>query len=188
MYLLENPVLQRELLVNLRTPRAFVLLFLYQALLGGVVYLAWPQDSRLTTDAEAALSGLIQPVGAFKGLGLAMMVGLLSTLLSDAGYGLESGNMVDGAYSGRDGQFYMAIDIAAFVPPETFLDRLAGIVEAFEGSAKADGVEAIYAPGSLENSIADGYDRDGVPLSEASIQTIQAAAARVGVDPAVFKA
>ena len=33
MYLLENPVLQRELLVNLRMTRGFVLLFLYQALL-----------------------------------------------------------------------------------------------------------------------------------------------------------
>ncbi len=47
MYLVENPVLQRELLVNLRMPRGFVLLFLYQALLGVVVYFAWPQDSRL---------------------------------------------------------------------------------------------------------------------------------------------
>ena len=34
MYLLENPVLQRELLVNLRMTRAFVLLFAYVALLG----------------------------------------------------------------------------------------------------------------------------------------------------------
>ena len=47
MYLLENPVLQRELLVNLRMRRGFVLLFLYQALLGIVVYVAWPQDLRL---------------------------------------------------------------------------------------------------------------------------------------------
>jgi ABC-type transport system involved in multi-copper enzyme maturation permease subunit len=56
MYLLENPVLQRELLVNLRMPRAFVLLFLYQALLGAVVYFAWPQETRLdlTTNPEAA--------------------------------------------------------------------------------------------------------------------------------------
>ncbi|MBN2578550.1 MAG: ABC transporter permease subunit [Pirellulales bacterium] len=42
MYLLENPVLQRELLVNLRRPRAFVLLFAYVALLGAVVLIAWP--------------------------------------------------------------------------------------------------------------------------------------------------
>ncbi len=45
MYLLENPVLQRELLVNLRMPRAFVLLLLYQVLLAGVVYFAWPPDN-----------------------------------------------------------------------------------------------------------------------------------------------
>jgi len=47
MYLFENPVLQRELLVNLRMPRAFVLLFLYVALLGLVVYAAWPAQQKL---------------------------------------------------------------------------------------------------------------------------------------------
>ena len=47
MYLVENPVLQRELLVNLRTTRAFVLLFAYNALLGLVVFLAWPQETQL---------------------------------------------------------------------------------------------------------------------------------------------
>ena len=47
MYVFENPVLQRELLVNLRMPRGFVLLFLYPALLGMVVYFAWPQDTHL---------------------------------------------------------------------------------------------------------------------------------------------
>src|SRR5688500_8651003 len=51
MYVLENPVMQRELLVNLRMARAFVLLFLYQALLGLVVYVAWPQETRLDLTA-----------------------------------------------------------------------------------------------------------------------------------------
>jgi ABC-type transport system involved in multi-copper enzyme maturation permease subunit len=56
MYLLENPVLQRELVVNLRTVRAFVLLFLYNALLGLVVVLAWPRDRQLdlTSNPQAA--------------------------------------------------------------------------------------------------------------------------------------
>lgn len=47
MYVLENPVLQRELLVNLRMVRGFVLMFVYQGLLAVMVYLAWPQDQRL---------------------------------------------------------------------------------------------------------------------------------------------
>jgi ABC-type transport system involved in multi-copper enzyme maturation permease subunit len=47
MYLIENPVLQRELLVNLRMTRAFVLLLVYIALLGLVVYVAWPSQARM---------------------------------------------------------------------------------------------------------------------------------------------
>ncbi|WP_164103029.1 ABC transporter permease [Candidatus Laterigemmans baculatus] len=47
MYVFENPVLQRELLVNLRTQRSFWLLALYQLLLAGVVLAAWPSDERL---------------------------------------------------------------------------------------------------------------------------------------------
>jgi len=47
MYLLENTVLQRELLVNLRMGRAFALLAAYVGLLGLVVYLAWPSGMQL---------------------------------------------------------------------------------------------------------------------------------------------
>ena len=61
MYLFENPVLQRELLVNLRMPRAFVLLFLYQVLLAAVVYFAWPKDNmRLDlTESPGSTSTLV---------------------------------------------------------------------------------------------------------------------------------
>ena len=47
MYVFENPVLQRELQVNLRMARGFVLLFVYLALLGLVVVIAWPREARL---------------------------------------------------------------------------------------------------------------------------------------------
>ncbi|MEM8944613.1 MAG: ABC transporter permease subunit [Planctomycetota bacterium] len=47
MYLFENPVLQRELVTNLRMTRGFVLLFAYVALLGLLVYTAWPEDQKL---------------------------------------------------------------------------------------------------------------------------------------------
>ena len=47
MFRFDNPVLNRELLVNLRTARAFILLFLYIAVLAVVVYFAWPDQDRL---------------------------------------------------------------------------------------------------------------------------------------------
>lgn len=55
MYLLENPVLQRELLVNLRMKRAFVLMFFYNAVLALMVYFAWPKDRQIDmTNPQAA--------------------------------------------------------------------------------------------------------------------------------------
>jgi len=62
--MLENPVLQRELLVNLRMPRAFVLLLIYQAVLAAVVYFAWPkEDIRLDlTDSSTSVGNLVDMV------------------------------------------------------------------------------------------------------------------------------
>jgi ABC-type transport system involved in multi-copper enzyme maturation permease subunit len=53
MTLWNNPVLLRELVANLRTVRALVLLALYQAILAGVVYVAWPQDTHLDLTADS---------------------------------------------------------------------------------------------------------------------------------------
>lgn len=61
MYVVENPVLQRELLANLRSPRSFLLLFLYQFILGLIVLLAWPNDTRLDlTEPSADAGKLVQ--------------------------------------------------------------------------------------------------------------------------------
>ena len=49
MILRDNPVLIRELLVNLRSPRAFTLQFLYVAFLGVVVFFAWPAEGKLVS-------------------------------------------------------------------------------------------------------------------------------------------
>ncbi len=43
MLLRDNPVLSRELLVTLRSPRSFLLQAAYVGLLGAAVYFAWPQ-------------------------------------------------------------------------------------------------------------------------------------------------
>jgi hypothetical protein len=59
VYIRDNPVLQHELLTNLRMTRAFVLLFAYVALLGGVVYLAWPQEQRLDMAQPEAAKRLV---------------------------------------------------------------------------------------------------------------------------------
>src|SRR5262249_42437413 len=57
---------------------------------------AFDAEGQPTTDAAAALDGLIQPIGGHKGVGLGIVMGILSALLSGASYGTELGNMLDG--------------------------------------------------------------------------------------------
>ncbi len=143
---------------------------------------AFDADGQPTTDAAAALTGLIQPIGAFKGLGLAMMVGILSTLLSGAGYGTESGNMVDGPVPGKDGQFYVAINISAFVDPAEFGQRMDKLLAEIRASRKADGVDRIYAPGDLEDEIGTRYRADGIPLNDETIAGLARSCSELSVN------
>jgi ABC-type transport system involved in multi-copper enzyme maturation permease subunit len=54
MLLNNNPVLQRELIVNLRTPRAFMLMLVYQVALAMVVLIAYPRDEKIDLSRESA--------------------------------------------------------------------------------------------------------------------------------------
>jgi LDH2 family malate/lactate/ureidoglycolate dehydrogenase len=143
---------------------------------------AFDMNGRPTTDAEAALVGLIQPIGQHKGVGLGMVVGILSTLLSGAAYGTELGNMVDGPKAGRDGHFFLAINIAAFEEVEGFKRRVDKIVREVHGSRRADGVDRVLVPGELEASFEGAYATEGIPLAAATIKDIADQAERLGVD------
>ena len=81
---------------------------------------AYDVDGNPTTDSARALDGLLQPIGAFKGTGLAVVMGVLSSLLSGAAFGTELGNMVDGPKPGLDGQFILALDVGAFEDVDYF--------------------------------------------------------------------
>ena len=142
---------------------------------------AFDSEGRPTTDAAAALDGLIQPIGAFKGLGLAVCMGIFASLLSGAGYGTESGNMVDGATAGADGQFYMAIDVASFEDIDRFKARVDKVVHQIRTSRRAGGTDALFAPGGLEAETAARYRETGIPLNDSTLDDIRKAAAALGV-------
>ncbi len=142
---------------------------------------AFDVDGQPTTDAAKALVGLLQPVGAHKGVALAMVMGILSSLLSGAGYGLESGNMKDGPTAGRDGHFVLALDVAAFVDPGTFKRRVDGIVSQIHESRRAPGVDRLYAPGELELATERAYRDQGIPLDDETLAGIRETAERLEV-------
>jgi ureidoglycolate dehydrogenase (NAD+) len=61
---------------------------------------ATDREGRPTTDPAAAMQGLLLPIGGFKGAGLALVMGILSAMLSGASYGAELGSLEAGAAPG----------------------------------------------------------------------------------------
>ena len=140
-------------------------------------------EGRPTTDPAAAIEGLLQPIGGYKGTGLAIIMGVLSSVLSGACYGTELGNMIEGPKAGSDGQFLMAINVAAFEDPGRFKRRVDEIVRQIRSSKRVPGVEAVYAPGGLEAETERRYRDEGIPLNAVTLEGLTKCASDLGVDP-----
>ena len=138
----------------------------------------WAYDAQgePTTDPAAAIGGLIQPIGQHKGIGLAVVMGMLSTLLSGASYGTELGDMIAGPKPGHDGHFFAAVDIAAFQPVEQVKARVDSISREIQQSRPVAATTRLYQPGLLEAQLENANARDGIPLNEATILGIRTAA------------
>jgi L-2-hydroxycarboxylate dehydrogenase (NAD+) len=135
-----------------------------------------------TTNTAVALEGLLQPIGGYKGTGLALVMGLLSAVLSGAGYGTETGNMIEGPKSGLDGHLFLALNVAAFEDPNFFKRRVDQVVRQIRGSKKAPGCDRIYAPGELEAETEICYRKEGIPLNSATLDGISQTAHELGID------
>ena len=146
---------------------------------------AFDTEGKPTTDAAKALEGLMQPIGDYKGVGLAIVMGILSALLSGASYCTEMGNLADGAKPGVDGHFFLALKVAAFEEPARFKQRVDGIIQQIQFSRRAEGVDRLYAPGQLEAETATSYRQEGIPLNEATLAGLDTAAKQVDVTPLV---
>lgn len=143
---------------------------------------AFDADGEPTTDAGVALDGLIQPAGGHKGIALAMMVGMLSTLLSGAKYGTGLGDMVDGPIAGNDGQFFIAINVEAFRPTAGFGADVDDIVSEIHNSARRDAQAALLVPGEMERQYEHDYGSAGILLPSQTLDDIKDTGLRLGLD------
>lgn len=143
---------------------------------------AFDQTGRATTSAEEAIRGLLQPIGEYKGVGLAIVMGLLATMLSGASYGTELGNMIDGPRAGHDGHFFLALRIGAFEDPAAFKRRIDAAIREIRTSRRAEGTDQIFAPGGLEASLLKTYSRDGIPLNAEILGGLADTARALGVN------
>jgi len=130
---------------------------------------AFDSEGHPTTDAGAAMKGLIQPIG--KGVGRGMAIGMLSSLLSGAAYGTELRNMVDGAKPGKDSHFFAAINVAFFTDVAWLGRRTDAIIEEVHQSKPRGSIERLYVPGEIEAELAAAH-ASAIPLAGVTVDGV----------------
>src|SRR5882672_5499440 len=126
-----------------------------KALRGETMPEGWMIDrqGKPLTDPKRAEEGMLLPLGGmeagYKGYGLAMIIGLLAGTLGGAAMGRDviDFNHDDDSVT-NTGQAIAAINVAAFGDVAVFKSAVDALVRDFRGSARIEGVDRIFVPGS----------------------------------------
>lgn len=110
------------------------------------------KDGNPTVDAATALKGSVLPFGGHKGSGLAIVVDMLSGILSGAAYGIHLRDAQLGEHEGGPnvGHFFIAMDLKAFGDVDYLKQRAAKALEELRAAAPAPGFTQIFMPGDIE--------------------------------------
>jgi LDH2 family malate/lactate/ureidoglycolate dehydrogenase len=144
------------------------------------------KEGKSTVKAGDALLGAVLPVGGYKGSGLAVMVNVLSGVLSSALLGAQTEN-ASGLNKGV-GFFLGAIRIADFLDVAAFKLAIDKMIEELKASRHDEKTQTIYMPGELEYLRRDENVKQGVEISEVVLNDLIEVQRKYGIkSPLVIK-
>ncbi|MEM2776843.1 MAG: Ldh family oxidoreductase [Candidatus Bathyarchaeia archaeon] len=126
------------------------------------------------------LGGLVETSG-YKGYGLAMIIDVLTGVLSGAAYGSNVGGPNDPKPS-NIGHFLAAININAFMDVNEFKERINDLINIIKNSDKMKGYDKIYIPGEKEWEIEKQRKEKGIPLSIEIIKELKSLANQLSLN------
>jgi len=124
------------------------------------------------------LGGEGEDLGGHKGYGLALMVDVLSGVLSGAATGLQ---VYADEKQPNVGHFFMALDPSAFRPLDEFRRDMDRLTRELKDSPKAHGQDRIYVHGEKSFARMEKHRKEGVPLDPKVVENLKKIGADLGV-------
>jgi len=129
---------------------------------------ALDRDGMPTTDAQAALTGSMLPMGGAKGSMLALVVELLACALTSAAMGFEADSFfVDEGNRPRLGQAFLVVDPEALAGRVTYIERVETLIAAMCQD------EGVRLPGARRDALAATARLRGVEISVELAQQLE---------------
>jgi LDH2 family malate/lactate/ureidoglycolate dehydrogenase len=135
----------------------------------------WGLDAggRPTDDAASILSsGLLLPIGGHKGIGLAVMLELMTAALAGGLFGHEIARRDATGLDPDASKLFIAIDVSALADRAAFEARVDALVAYLKD---VDPQHPVLAPGERGWKARREYERDGIPLHPDIVAQLRAA-------------
>jgi LDH2 family malate/lactate/ureidoglycolate dehydrogenase len=150
---------------------------------GGKIPEDWAitQDGKPTTNPTEALAGYLLPMGP-KGSGLAIVMDILSGVLTGSLFGTSVPRMYEDPEPQRLGHFFGAISIEAFMDKSEFFQRMEQKISETVNSAPMEGFNRVYMPGQMEEEKKQKQIKEGIVLPTEIYEELQLTGNRYGID------
>lgn len=135
-----------------------------------------------TDDPNRALEGVMLPMGGPKGSALAVMMDVLSGVLSGSAFGSHVTNPYGPSKPADVGHFLVAIKPDLFMSLDDFKERMDYLYKRVVGSDPMVGVDRIYYPGEIEQITHEERLKTGIPYVQTEIDVLNREAEKAGVD------
>ena len=145
-----------------------------------------PRDWALTPDGyetdepTAAMAGALLGIGEYKGYGLSLFTDVLTGVITGGGFGLAP--FADRSLAKLDvAHTFIAIDIAFFLPVDSFKARMDAFIAEIKSSALRPGFTEILVPGEIDFLRETAYRKDGAQLDSNVYQRLSQLAGTLGI-------
>jgi len=146
------------------------------------------KDGLPTTDPQAALDGGApmplggtRELGGHKGYDLAILVDILSGILSGSGFGPHLAGFWGSERPSDIGHFFMAFRPDLFMPTDEFKGRMDAILRELKATPPAPGTDRVLVAGQPEDEATERCKLAGVPLDEVTAKSLKTLGDELGV-------
>ncbi len=117
-----------------------------------------------TTDPNEANDGFLRTMGDYKGSGLSIVIGMLSSLVASAAVGPSLKDVYEDFEPLNKGHAFGAIRLDFLVDPDEFRRNVDTQIDFIKSAKKAAGADEIYLPGEMEARNYKRQMREGIEM------------------------
>lgn len=140
------------------------------------------EHGEMTMDPREALDGTVLPFGGPKGSAIALLIDILSGVLSSGSNSAQINDMYADFDNPSDiGHVFGAINIEMFTEIEDFKQQLDEVIRDIKSIPPAEGVEEVFLPGEIELRKREKNLKDGIPLIDSVYQDLVKEGSKYGI-------